>query len=739
MARSRKRSKTRQRRSYAFAAGIALGPRRKRRVGAACRRKTTHKRRSIWFPSRAAWPVREARVQTLVNERARAAAVLPPQPGTTQWELIGPTNVGGRMTCAVCLPSDPDTLWAGAAGGGVWKSEDGGRHWRALWHKQATLNIGSLAIDPTDPATLYCGTGEANLSADSYPGVGIYRSIDGGANWQLLAPAETTGIPTRIGSIAIDPFDPAHIRIGGVAHDNAASDGLFVSRNGGLSWGRENFAGPRYRCHTVLFHPSTRDTLFATITARGTRSGIWRSTNGGATWKQLTNGLPSGDAMGRISLAISPSRPSTMYALAENDSDGVLGVFRTTDGGAAWRNVAGDHFGREDQISYGNTIVVHPTNPDLVLCGGVELHRTVDGGKTWRRVTDSFAPRPTAKNYAHADHHCLLMPPAKPDLVYDLNDGGLDVSTDSGKTWVNRSNGLAVTMFYDVDVAQSDGGVYGGGTQDNGTNVTFEDRPDKYLEVDGGDGGWMIVDPQDAQRFYSTSQNMAITRHRGAQSKDVKPPANRAEREAVWMVFLDMDPNDSKTIFAGGLRVWRTRTDGNSWKAVSDILDESPITAVEIARSDSKTIYVGTEKGGIFRSDDGGDSWSGDLSGPVPGFTVTRLFAHPNDANIVHATIANFGASHVFRSKDRGRTWIDIDQHRLPDVPHHAIAIPTGKPSTLYVCGDAGVYVSTDAGGTWKNLTRNLPTVPIVDLVYHDTDDTLTAASYGRSLWRLRV
>jgi photosystem II stability/assembly factor-like uncharacterized protein len=677
----------------------------------------------------------------LVNERARVSATLPLPPGAGQWESVGPTNVGGRMTCAVCLPSKPATIWAGAAGGGIWKSDDAGKHWRALWHKQATLNIGSLAIDPTNPATLYCGTGEANLSADSYEGVGIYRSIDGGESWQLLAPAEIVGIPTRIGSIAIDPYDPTHIRIGGVTHDNTGTAGMFVSRNSGLSWGRENnLSTAPYRCHMVLFHPSTRDTLFATISARGSRTGIWRSSNGGATWKQLTNGLPAGDAMGRVSMAISPSKPAVMYALAEGENDDVLGVFKTTNGGATWANVAGDHFDKEEQMSYGNTIVVHPTNPDIVLCGGTELHRTLDGGETWHRVTNGYPEdRKTVKNYAHPDHHCLLMPAARPGLVYDLNDGGMDVSEDSGKTWANRSDGLAVTMFYDVDVAQSDGNMFGGGAQDNGTVVTTNGAANKFQEVNGGDGGWMIVNPSDARQFYSSLYNMGIFRHRGGRWKDVSPPATNAEKNAVWMVFLDLDPNDARTLYVGGLRVWRTRTDGESWKAVSDVLDESPITAVEVARANSKYIYVGTENGGIFRSEDGGDTWSGDLSGPVPGFTITRLLTSPNDPRVVYATIANFGASHVFRSKDGGSSWADIDQHRLPDVPHHAIAIPAKKPSTLYVCNDAGVFASSDAGGNWMNMTGNLPTVSIVDLVYHETDGTLTAASYGRSIWRLKV
>ena len=746
MAKSRKQPKAQRRRTAAQQVEAVAGPKKKRRSGPRLARKTTHKRRSAWFRSRVSWPIREARVHALVRERSRITATMAPQPGAADWEPVGPTNVGGRMTCVVCAAHRPETIWAGAAGGGVWKSDDGGAHWRALWHREATLNIGSLAIDPTNPATLYCGTGEANLSADSYPGVGIYRSIDGGESWQLLAPAEANHLPTRIGAIAVDPFDPSHIRIGGVAHDYAGTDvcdGLFVSRNGGLSWGRETFASTApYRCHAVLFHPSARGTLFATIAARGSRSGIWKSTNGGASWTQLRNGLPSPDSIGRMSLAISPSRPAVMYALSEDKSEGVLGVFKSVNGGASWTETAGDHFAYEDQMSYNNTIAVHPANPDHVLCGGVDLHRTTDGGATWHRTTRWNANREDrrqVRHYAHSDHHCLLMPPARPGLVYDMNDGGMDVSTDGGLTWTNRSNGLTTTMFYDLDVAPSDGRMFGGGAQDNGTNVTLRGAADQFQEVNGGDGGWMVIDPRDKHHFYATAQNMDIARFHTGRYKDVSPPAKKAEQEAVWMAFLDMDPNDSRTVFVGGLRVWRTRSDGNRWDAASEVLDGSPISAVEIAQADSSMVYVGTENGGIFRSTDGGDNWSEDLSGPLPGFTITRLLTSPIDARLLYATVANFGASHVFRSNDGGQTWSDIDRGRLPDVPHHAIAIPGRRPSTLYVCSDAGVFASTDGGGNWRNLTRNLPNAPLVDLVYHERDRTLTAASYGRALWRLRI
>lgn len=730
-------------------------PKKKRRSGLPAPRTTTHKKRTAWFKERAAWPNREPSILALVAARSIADTALAAQPGTAEWELIGPTNVGGRMTSVACAPNKPNTIWAGAAGGGVWKSDDGGRQWRALWHSQPTLNIGSIAVDPTNPAIVYCGTGEANLSADTYPGLGVFRSTDGGDSWQILAPADTTGIPNRIGCLVVDPFSTTHLCLGGVTHARGGSDGMFISRDGGLSWGRQTFPGSGpYRCHAIVFHPTARGTLFATITARGAQSGIWRSTDGGASWTQLKNGLPSSEQMGRTSLAIAAAQPSVIYAISSAEDESVLGVFRSNDGGGRWTSIAGTHFAKEQQMSYGNTIAVHPADPDHVLCGGIDLHLTRDGGKTWVRATNGYAERGNP-HYAHSDHHCVVMPAQQPGLVYDMNDGGMDVSTNGGLTWTNRSNGLAVSMFYDIDVAQSDGRMFGGGLQDNGSNVTLvgeittdsgktaalTGNPDDFIEITGGDGGRMLIDPKNTGHLYTTSQNMTVNRFRKSVGwTDASPPANKREKGAVWMVFLELDPNDSRTVFAGGLRVWRTRNDGNKWRAVSSVLDGSPISAIEIARANSKMVYVGTQNGGIYRSLNGGNSWSGDLAGPVlPGFTITRILTSPTDAQNVYATVANFNARHVFCSKDGGETWTDIDRGQLPDVPHHAIAIPSAKPMTLYVCSDAGVYVSTDAGNSWKSLTRNLPTVPIVDVVYHEADGTLTAASYGRSIWRLKV
>lgn len=705
---------------------------------------STHKARSGWFRARESWPDREAPANRLRIARARAFAGLAPARGAQHWESVGPRNIGGRMTCIVAHPTEPERLWAGAAGGGVWSSPDGGRSWQHLWHDQQSLNIGALAVDPHHPDVIYCGTGEANLSADSHPGVGLFRSLDAGQTWQQIATADTAGgLPRRIGALAVDPFRREHLLAGGLTHGDGGGTGLFVSADAGVTWARVPVIGTNaYRCHDVRFHPRTAGLVYATISAQGMNNGIWRSADGGATWQQLRTGLPSPDLALRTSLALAPSAPEVVYALMSTGGrpSRVLGVFRSSDGGDTWESIGGSHFAEERQMTYNNTIAVHPTDPEHVLCGGVDLHQTTDGGGHWRQVTKWNARR-GQPDYAHADHHALLMPAGRPGWVYDLNDGGMDFSADGGRTWENRSNGLATNMFYDLSVAQTNGQVIAGGAQDNGTLITADGQPDTYFMFTGGDGGWIAIDPNDVNHVYSTAQGMIVWRHRRRDGlRRVDPPETEQIRGEIWMAVTAMDPHEPTTVYIGSTRVWRTTDDAESWQPVSEALDGSPISALEVARADGRRVYAGTENGGVFRSVDGGRTWSGNLASTVlPGTIVTRLESRPDNAEVLYATVATFGGSHVFRSADGGLSWTDIDGGRLGDAPCHSLAVPAAHPERVYVCGDAGVFVSDDEGANWANLTGNLPTVMVVDVVYHEQDRTLTVATYGRGIWRLRV
>lgn len=701
----------------------------------------THKARARWFENRETWPFREVNMSAYHEERARFDSTSPSSP--VSWQRAGPTNIGGRMTSLAVDPADPARLVAGAAGGGVWASSDAGQTWNALWHRQPTLNVGAVAMDPSDPQVIYVGTGEANLSADSHPGVGVFVSRDGGASWGVLADADASDLPNRIGTLVVDPNDGQHILLGGVSHSPTdIREGMYRSTDGGITWSRENGISPgRYRCHEIRF--GAGQTIFATIDARSVLSGVWRSRDGGVTWVQLQNGLPSGDHLGRGALAIAPSDQDRVYVQFSTRAGGVRGIFRSDDEGDNWQSIAGSHFDFERQMTYNNTIVVHPTDPDHVLCGGVEIHRTMDGGANWQKRTRWNADIGDS-DYAHADQHALVMPAAAAGRVYAMNDGGMDVSLDGGTSWENRSDGLEVCMFYDFTVAQSDADFYGGGMQDQGTNVTTSGGTDDHFMINGGDGGWFEIDPGNPLHFFSSSQRMRILRFRGDLQPpwaDVSPlPPASAERRSVWMVYITMDPNDSQRVFTGTSRVFRTDDDANTWPAVSGSLDGSTITAIEVCRADSDRIYVGTINGGIFRSDDGGDNWSGDLSGPaLPGRTVTRIAASPTDADSVFCTVGGFGHRHVFRSSDGGMVWVDADQGQLPDAPHHGLAISPTNPDHIFVAHDFGVSASLDGSATWQNITGDLPNQMVVDLAIHEANELLFAATYGRSAWVLDI
>ncbi len=724
-----------------------LQARRKVKTSRARRRRTTHKRRSGWFQARASWPFREPSVSRLMHARTRAAGEMRTPAMAHRWQPVGPTNVGGRLTSIVSHPDDADRIWVGAAGGGVWESRDAGKSWSTVWHQEATLNIGSLAIDARAPQNLYCGTGEANLSADSYAGVGVYRSTDGGASWEVRAEATAAGIPLRIGALQVDPFDSAHLALGGIGFGGAPT-GLFLSSDFGARW--TAVALPeigRYWCHAIAYDPGTAGTLYVAVTTMGTGSGIFRSRDGGARWQRLGGGLPAGHRIHRASLAVSPSHPHVLYTLiadAGTDGESVLGVFRSNNRGATWAQVDHGFFAEEGQMSYNNALAVDPTDPDRVICGGVDLHRTIDGGSSWQQVTHWYEERGNP-HYAHADQHGLHFPAADPNRVYAANDGGLDVSFDRGRSWRNRSDGLQVTMFYDLDISQLNSDLFAGGAQDNGTPLT-EDGGKLFFDVTGGDGGWSAFDPRDIDHLFVSVYNMQIFRFRdgwtevtpqGATPEEEKRLED--ERNSVWMVFLALDPADGSTLYTGTRRVWRTRDDGDNWETLSSDLDGSPITAIAIARSDPRVLYVGTENGGLFRSLDRGRSWEGNLAnGQLPDRTVTRIAVQPDEPGTVLVTVAGFGHGHVFRSKNSGTTWEDVSAG-LPDAPFQSLVIPATRPRTVYACGDAGVYASGALGTGWRNLTGNLPNTMMVDLVYHEGDGALSVATYGRSVWRLKV
>lgn len=726
--------------------------------------RSSAKERAFWFSQRAAFPLRDTPPAEL--ERYWASQTIADITSAHQWDCAGPFNIAGRVTSLVVHPRDPQRWFAGSAAGGVWMSTDSGISWTPTWSPFLNQNIGALAWwNPRgDQWCLVAATGEANMSNDSYPGSGMYFSSDDGLTWQPLfgTPRSATQkaieqdvqtFPRRIGWIAI--HGPQMFAIGSVSHDDHMPAGLYrITSSGSLApcrfWGNR-----KYNCHCVLFHPQDPNRMIASVEPGGTRNGIWTSHDGGNHWEHLTRGLPPGDEFRRTSLAFAPSDPDVIYAVSSDRANALLGVFRSTNGGKSWKQIFRGSRAHETQMSYNNTLAVHPSKPDRMIWGGSRLYLTDNGGKRWRVAT---LPDRGAPNYVHSDHHAVLW--LDEDRILSGNDGGVSLSEDRGRTWTERSSRMVTTMFYDVDVAPTNANVFGGGSQDNGTLITgirgFRDG--EFDRALGGDGGWICFDAADDQHIFGSSTSFFVYRHRrGKPWKLVRPkglpPEETQARSLIVLAMEQSSKRGVKTVWAGSTRLWKTIDDGDHWRPSSPTFDGSPISAIEIAGTKGQILFAGTTNGGIFRSRDGGVTWSQNLAETkIPQHAITSIQVHPRRPRTVAFSVASTGIlssgvelgtgtslpfGHVFLSDDLGDTWTDIDRGALPNVVYYAAAWQTQRPHYLFVAGDAGVFALVN--DTWMSISGNLPSVVISDLVYHAGSRTLTAATYGRGLWRLRV
>ena len=706
-----------------------------------------------------------------------------------RWENCGPDNFSGRATCLAIDPKVPTLMYAGSAAGGLWKSEDGGENWWSCWPHALSQNIGAVAIDPDNCARVICATGEGNLSTASYPGSGIYLSDDAGFSWtsylrvprqRRMTPEDRDSMPRRVCGIAFGARNPEGgeriTAFASISNDEQLPGGLYMTepQSGGLDFVRRWSSRP-YNCYSVVCHPTDPKTVFAAIEAGGTINGIWQSTDAGVTWKQQTNGLPSGELCGRITLAIWPKDPSIRYALVSTRQHNVLGVFRYDQAKDEWENTAGTDFDGDGQLAFNSAIAIHPDDPRTVVVGARFLYRTTDGGGNWRPIGEQHrAINSRLKNprYVHADHHTLVMPGGK--LLYSANDGGIARSYDLGDTWETICRGMNTMMFYAIDVSPKNERIFGGGAQDNGTLLAGVkagfgikrkgEAATSFTQVLEGDGGYVVCDPHHQERIFASDFNTDTRLHvpgsrwaRGLLTtkwRNASPKVSQAERDLLGLAVMALKPASGKSpreLFLGTNRLWRTKSDGRNWQASPFQLDGSAITAIEAATADASIMYVGTARGGIFRSDDGGRNWSADLAGPeIPNRVITQVETHPKDARVVVVTVASTGRataalggeakpySHVFRSTDAGRTWQDIDQGGLPNVVFNGLAFETHAPYRIFVAGDAGPWV-LQPNGRWASIAGDMPSAVISDIIYHHKSRTLTAGTYGRGILRMRV
>ncbi|MDO9512786.1 MAG: T9SS type A sorting domain-containing protein [Bacteroidales bacterium] len=661
------------------------------------------------------------------------------------WEFAGPTNIGGRITDLEIHPSDPDIMYIAAASGGVLKSYDAGQNWVNTFKDVPVISVGDIALDPTNPNVIYAGTGEANASSFSFFGNGIYKSTNGGDTWSHMGLENSV----YIGRIIVDYNNPQRIFTAACGNLFSYTDqrGIYRSNDGGSSWERVLYLSDSTSGVDIVQHPENPQILYASMWERtrglnyrnsfGETSGIWKTINGGDTWTELTNGLPYGWEVGRIGIDISKSNPQVLYAVYDSPS-GEVKVYKTSDGGNNWtRTNDSALFGMFSNFGwYFGQIRIDPTDENRVFVMGVYLYRTENGGQSWSESWDAGL---------HVDHHAMHFHPLTGQIT-EGNDGGLYKSYNNGTNWT-KINNLPITQFYAMAIDYLQPERLYGGTQDNNTIRTKTGALNDWDAILGGDGMYTLVDYTNSDIIYAEYQWGKLHRSNTG-GNNMMYIANPMTNDRVnWSAPLAMDPNDSKILYFGTYRIWKSTNRGDSWTAISNDLTQGgssslhTLSTIAISNINPAIIYAGTCDGKAHVSSNGGQTWT-NISLGLPNRWITRLAPDEHDASTVYASLSGFrweeSLPHVFKSTDMGATWVSISSN-LPEFPVNIIVVDPMVPGRLFVGTDAGVYSTTNDGEEWGWAWSNLPAVPVIDLKIHNSTRKIVAATYGLSMYKANI
>jgi photosystem II stability/assembly factor-like uncharacterized protein len=717
-------------------------------------------------------------VASLVPVRAQELKGGPAEFKHLKFRPIGPA-AGGRVCRAAGVPGDPRTYYAATASGGVWKSIDGAITWKPIFDEQPVATAGSLAVAPSDPNVIYVGTGEANIRGNVQTGNGIYKSVDAGKTWKHVW--KQTG---QIGTLIVHPTNPdiAFAAVLGNPFGPNPERGVHRTRDGGKSWHKVLGKNADTGASDVCFDPSNPHILFAGLwqtrrrpweyTSGGLGSGLYRSDDGGDTWKQLggsgitkddLKGLPEG-IWGKVCVGVAASDGRRVYALIEAEKGG---LYRSDDGGEKWELVNAGHYLRQ-RIWYFGTLTIDPRNPDVVWCPQVRLLKSIDGGKTFKQV----------KGPHHGDHHDIWIDPKDPRRIIDSNDGGVDVSITGGEGWYAPS--LPICQFYHISVDTRTPYFVAGTMQDIGTGCgpsnslcTGGISICDWYSIGGGETGFTAPDPSDPNVIYAGEYGGYISRFdfrtRQARNVSVYPtnPSGHAAEELryrfQWTAPILISPHDSKVIYHAANVLFRTTDAGQTWKAISPDLtrnDKSkqkwsggPITgdntgveiydtifAIAESPKQKGVLWAGSDDGLVHVSIDDGATWS-NVTKNIPGMpewaTVTCIEPSPRSAGtaylVVDAHRLNDTRPYLYKTTDYGRSWKSLTANLPSDVYLHAVREDPKRPGLLFVGTERGVSFSIDDGEKWEQLKLNLPPVAVHDL--HVKDNDLVLGTMGRSIW----
>jgi photosystem II stability/assembly factor-like uncharacterized protein len=692
-----------------------------------------------------------------------------------RFRCIGPALTSGRISDFAVNPERPSEYYVASSSGGVWKTLNAGTTFTPVFDNQGSYSIGCITMDPSNHNVVWVGTGENNNQRSVSYGDGVYKSVDGGKSW------ENVGLKTseHIGMIAIDPRDTdvVYVAAYGPLWSSGAERGLYKTTDGGKKWEAVLTISEHTGISEVHLDPTNPDVVYAvahqrrrhvwTLVGGGPESAIYKSTDGGTTWKKVIRGLPGGD-LGRISMVISPPNPEIMYTIVEAEGNSG-GFYRSVNKGASWER-------RSSYTARGNyyqELVCDPKDPERVYSMDTFLQVTDDGGLNWKSLGDRSK---------HWDSHALWIDPGDTDHYLNGNDGGVYESFDRGETWKFMTN-LPVTQFYKVavDYAEPFYNVYGG-TQDNyslgGPSRTTSSHgivnADWYT-TQGGDGFESQVDPEDHNIVYAQSQHGSLIRFdkRSGETTGIKPKERKGENAYRWNWDspLLISPHSHTRLYFAANKVFRSDDRGNTWVVISDDLTRQidrnkfevmgriwPMDAVAKNSSTSQygnivaldespvqedMLYVGTDDGLIQVTEDGGKAWRKiDKFPDVPEMTyVNEVLASQHDRNTVYAAFNNHKRGdfkpYVLKSTDAGRTWASIASNLPERGSVYALAEDHVNRDLIFCGTEFGVFVSIDGGENWKQMKSGLPTISVRDIAIQQRENDLVLATFGRGFYIL--
>ena len=678
-----------------------------------------------------------------------------------QWRMIGPHR-GGRTVGATGVPQQPNTFYIGVNNGGVWKTTDFGRTWFPIFDDQPTGSIGDVIVAPSNPNTIYVGSGEGIQRPDLSTGDGIYKSTDAGKTWTNVGLKDAQ----QIGGLAIDPSNENKVFVAALGHPYGPNKerGVYRTTDGGKTWQQVLYIDENTGAIQVTIDPINPNIVFADMWAgrqgpwengswNGKESGLFKSTDGGNTWKKITKGLPTTEqGLGRIGFCIAPSDDNRMYATVDAGKYG--GIYRSDDAGESWTNINSDQRFWGRGADFGE-VKVDPKNRDIVYSANVVTWKSIDAGKTWA----AFRGAPGGDDY-----HRIWINPNNPELILIASDQGAIITVNGGQTFSSWYNQPTAQFYhvstdnsfpYNVYSGQQESGSVGIASRGNNGGISFRE----WHPVGAEEYGYVAADPLDPNIIYGGK----ISRYdkRTGQTQNISPEAvSSGKYRFVRTAPVLFNPIDNKTLYYAGNVLFKTMNGGNSWQIISpDLSRESwdvpasvgiytdmkimprrgVIYTVAPSYKDINTIWCGTDDGLIHITKDGGKTWKNVTPPVITSWSkISLMDASHFDANTVYAAVNRIRCDdmhpHIYKTNDGGKTWKEI-VNGLPDDPINVVREDPKRKGLLYAGSERAVYVSFDEGEHWQSLRLNMPATSIRDLVIKNDD--LVIGTHGRSFWIL--